>query len=62
MTYPKRLSNSRWIIEVKEKSQTKELYIKFPPGCIDQVGWDIGDEIEWHDEGDGSWMMSKKEK
>jgi hypothetical protein len=27
-----------------------------------EVGWEIGDSIEWSDNGDGSWTMTKKVK
>jgi len=61
MTYPKKISDNRWIIEIKEDSKTKELYLEFPPGAIDQVGWDIGDTLEWEDLNNGSWSLRKKD-
>jgi uncharacterized membrane protein (UPF0127 family) len=61
MTYPKKISDNRWIIEIKEDSKTKELYLEFPPGAIDQVGWDIGDTLEWEDLNNGSWSIRKKD-
>jgi hypothetical protein len=62
MTYPIKLSNNRWIIEVKENEKTKELYIEFPDDALSQVGWDIGDTLNWTDMGDGSWSLSKVDK
>ena len=47
--YPKKLSNNHWIVQVKEDGKTKELYLQFPDGAIDQVGWDIGDTIVWEE-------------
>jgi len=58
---PKKISDNRWIIEIKEDSKTKELYLEFPPGAIDQVGWDIGDTLEWEDLNNGSWSIRKKD-
>ena len=56
----KKVGDNQWIIEVQENSKTKELFIEFPPDAINQVGWDIGDTLEWVDNEDGSWNISKK--
>ena len=46
---------------MQEHNETKELYLQFPPGAIDQVGWDEGDTIVWGDNQDGTWTLTKKE-
>ncbi len=51
---------SKWTLEVQE-SPTGDQFIVFPPDALDQVGWKEGDEIEWTDNGDGSWTLTKKE-
>jgi hypothetical protein len=62
MTEPyKKISDNEWIITVQENGKDKELYIQFPPDAINQVGWDAGDTIEWHDNEDGSFTLTKKE-
>ena len=53
----KKVGDNQWIIEVQENSKTKELFIEFPPDAINQVGWDIGDTLEWVDNKDGSWNI-----
>ena len=58
MTYRK-ISNNEWIVQVQENGKTKELYIEFPPGALDQVGWDIGDDLEWIDNKDGSYRLKR---
>ena len=40
MQYPKRLSNNKWVILIKENNKTRELVITFPTGAINQMGWD----------------------
>lgn len=52
---------SKWTLEVQE-SPTGDQFIEFPPEALDQVGWKEGDEIEWTDNGDGSWTLTKKEE
>lgn len=48
----RKISDNVWIITVQENNKTKELFIEFPPDAIDQVGWDVGDDLEWtlHDD------------
>lgn len=48
----RKISDSVWIVTVQENNKTKELFIEFPPDAIDQVGWDVGDDLEWtlHDD------------
>ena len=55
----KQVSQNEWLIEVQENGKTKELFIEFPPGCLDQVGWDVGDNLIWDELPDGSWILRK---
>lgn len=59
--YPKKTGDNSWIVEVKENGKSKELYIEFPPGALDQVGWDVGDDLIWEELDNGSWQLTKKE-
>lgn len=61
LTYPKDLGNNRWVIEVKSREGTDELYIELPPDALNQMGWDVGDTIIWTEQSDGNWILSKKE-
>ena len=57
----KQMSQNSWIVEVQENGKTKELFIEFPPGCIDQVGWDVGDTVIWEELQTGGYSLKKKE-
>jgi hypothetical protein len=57
----KQLSQNSWTIEVQEDGKTKELFIEFPPDCLDQVGWDVGDTLIWEELPTGNWSLTKKE-
>jgi len=35
--------------------------LPLPDDLMDEAGWDVGDEIEWFDNGDGSWSMKRRE-
>lgn len=38
----------------------EDLILPLPQEMLDQVGWHIGDTLEWHDRGDGTWEIRKK--
>lgn len=58
----KKLSENRWVLEVKENQKTKELYLEFPDEALSQVGWDEGDTLIWEELDNGNWILSKKEE
>ena len=57
----KKVTNSKWIIEVQENGKTKELFIEFPPEALSQVGWDTGDTLIWEELDHGAWSIKKKD-
>ena len=57
----KQMSQNSWIVKVQENGKTKELFIEFPPGSIDQVGWDVGDTVLWEELPTGGYSLKKKE-
>lgn len=50
-----------YIAHVEEDPETKELVLVFPEGLVEQVGWNIGDTIQWVDNNNGSWTLKRKE-
>jgi len=38
MINPRQTGPNSWIVEVKENSKTKELFIEFPVVSLDQIG------------------------
>ena len=61
MKYTKTGTNS-WTVEVQENGKTKELFIEFPPDCLDQVGWDTGDTLLWEELDTGDYKLTKQEE
>jgi len=47
---------------VQENPDTGELFFELPLEAINQVGWCEGDILEWFDNGDGSWVVKKKDE
>jgi len=54
--------NHKHIITVEEDPETGDLILPFPDGLCDQLGWEINDTLDWEDNGDGSYTLTKKEE
>jgi hypothetical protein len=50
-----------WTVALEEDPKTGDLILPFTPDMLAQVGWDFGDVLNWHDNNDGSWTLTKKE-
>lgn len=51
---------SRWTVTVEEDPETKDLILPIPQELLDLQGWKEGDELEWKDQHNGSWILEKK--
>jgi bifunctional DNA-binding transcriptional regulator/antitoxin component of YhaV-PrlF toxin-antitoxin module len=45
---------------VQEDPDTKELVLPLSDEMLAELGWQIGDTLEWIDRKDGAWMIKKK--
>ena len=52
----------KWVLDVKYDDKTDDTYIELPDALMKEAGWNLGDDIEWIDNKDGSWTMRKLEK
>jgi len=52
----------KWVLDVKYDQKTDDTYIELPDAFMKEAGWNLGDDIEWIDNKDGSWTMKKIEK
>lgn len=50
-----------WVVEVQE-APDGDLYIELNDEILKESGFAVGDDVEWIDRGDGSWMLKKVEK
>ena len=53
---------SRWTIIVEEDPDTGDLILPLPAEMLQIQGWKEGDDLEWTDNEDGSWSLSKVKK
>jgi len=49
-----------WTLDIKEDPDTGDAILEFPEDLIKQTGWKEGDVLDWSDNGDGSWTLTKK--
>jgi hypothetical protein len=53
--------NERYIVTLEEDPETGDLILPFPEGMLEQMGWTIGDTLNWETKDDGSLYVTKKE-
>lgn len=49
-----------WIVPV-EQSEDGEYYIQFTDEMLEGSGFKLGDTLDWVDQGDGSYLLKKKD-
>ena len=47
---------------VKEDPESGELFIEFDDETIAELGWEIGDTVEWIENSDGTWTIQTIQK
>lgn len=52
--------SKKYTLDVQEDAEG-ELFIEFPDEMMAEVGWKTGDILDWKDNKDGSWSLTKKE-
>ncbi len=50
---------SRWILPVEVDEISGDYFLTLPDEVMSTLGWDIGDELEFSDNGDGSFFIKK---
>jgi hypothetical protein len=51
---------TRWTVTLEEDPDTGDLIMPIPQEVLDLQGWSEGDLLEWFDQGNGSWQLTKK--
>jgi hypothetical protein len=54
------MQNKSWTVTVEEDPATGDLILPLPQDMLDLQGWKEGDTLEWTDNKDGSWSLSRK--
>ena len=52
-----------WTITLEEADDgSGDLVMPLPPELLESAGWKEGDVLDWIDNKDGSWSLSKQEQ
>ncbi len=55
-------SPTRWILPVEVDGASGEYYLQLPDDLLDALKWEEGDTLEYSDNGDGSFKLTKVTK
>ena len=50
-----------YIVTLEKDPETGDLILPLPEKLLKETGWKTGDTLEWNDNGDGTFSMTKKE-
>jgi bifunctional DNA-binding transcriptional regulator/antitoxin component of YhaV-PrlF toxin-antitoxin module len=50
----------RFVVPVEE-DDSGELYFNIPEEVLEDLGWNVGDILEYSDEGDGTLLLTRAE-
>jgi hypothetical protein len=56
------MEQNKWTLTAEEDPETGDVILQFPPDLLETAGWKEGDILEWKDNGDGSWTLTKSQK
>jgi len=51
-----------YIITLENDPETGDLIMPLPDELLKEAGWQTGDTLDWKDNGDGTYTMTKKEE
>jgi|APCry1669188910_1035180.scaffolds.fasta_scaffold19867_3 hypothetical protein len=49
-------------VKLEEDPESGDLIMPFPEGMLEELGWKEGDTLDWKDNNDGSFSLTKKEE
>jgi hypothetical protein len=52
---------SSWTVQVEE-DENGDLVLPLPAELLNQMGWDIGDELAWEEASNGAFSLKKIDK
>jgi hypothetical protein len=55
-----RLAPMKWTTVAEEDPETGDIMLTLPEELVKLQGWKEGDTLNWEDNGDGSWSLSKQ--
>lgn len=54
------MTEQHYVVNVEYDDTTDDYYIQFTDEMLAVAGWQVGDVLEWRDNWDGTWTLTKK--
>ena len=51
----------KYTVTVEQDPESQDLLLPFPQELLEELGWESGDTIYWHDNHNGSYTLTKKD-
>ena len=51
---------THWIIELEEDPETGDLVMPIPPALLNELGWQVGDTLDWVADDAGGYRLTRK--
>jgi hypothetical protein len=51
-----------YVVKLEEDPETGDLILPLPEKLMEETGWKTGDTLDWKDNGDGTFSMTKKKE
>ena len=51
---------THWIIELEEDPETGDLVMPIPPALLNELGWQVGDTLDWVADDEGGYRLTRK--
>jgi hypothetical protein len=48
-----------WEVITQEDPETGDLILPIPPELLSRLGWKEGDQLEWKQDINGSWILAR---
>ena len=52
----------KWVLPVEVSDDLEDFVVTFPDDLLEAANLKEGDQVEWHDQGDGSYLLKKRNK
>ena len=52
----------KYTVKLAEDLETGDMYMPLPDEFLDELGWEEGDCLDWKDNGDGTFSLTKIEQ
>jgi len=52
----------KWVLPVEVSDDLEDYVVTFPDDLLEAANLKEGDQVEWHDQGDGSYLLKKRNK